>query len=332
MPDSHQLTQLFENAFTHAAIGMALVGLDGSWLRVNPSVCRLVGYSEAELLASTFQDITHPDDLDKDLENVAQLLSGQIQSYHMEKRYRRKDGQMVWALLSVTLAHSPEDGAPLYFISQIQDITARKEAEQDRDLMFELPLFFRAVFSIDGCFQRVSPQWMAALGYSREELHGKRIIDLVHADDLAPTVAALTGILSGKGARSFQNRVRRADGSYLWLMWCGTGVPDRGLGYAVAADVTPLKEAEERAVSDATEKKRLYDELEAATKEIRSFQENLVTICAWTKQVRRGSDWVPLEEFLSKQLRLKLSHGVSDMVAESMLHELQRSSSNDLAP
>lgn len=318
MPD------LFRNAFQHAAIGMALVGLDGRWLQVNPSVCRLLGYTEAELLATTFQEITHPDDLDTDLSYVGQLLGGEIESYQMEKRYRHKDGRLVWALLSVSLAYS-DNGSQHCFISQIQDITARKEAEQDRDIMFDLPLIFRVVFGKDGHFQRLSRQWVEALGYTHEELMNRRLLDFVHPEDLPKTESAVAAILEGRKHHFFQNRIRRADGSNLWLIWCGTGAPERQLGFAAAIDVTPLKEAEARAVSDAREKQRLYDELRAATDEVRSYQDNFLTICAWTKQVRRGTNWVPLEEFLSKQLHFKLSHGISDEIADGMLHELRGS-------
>jgi PAS domain S-box-containing protein len=78
---------LFQNAFEFAAIGMALVSPEGKWLCVNRSVCDITGYSEAELLERTFQDITHPDDLDLDLANVKKMLAGKIKTYQMEKRY-----------------------------------------------------------------------------------------------------------------------------------------------------------------------------------------------------------------------------------------------------
>jgi PAS domain S-box-containing protein len=120
---------LFQNAFEHAAIGMALVAPDGKWLRVNRSVCDITGYGENELLQRSFQDITHPDDLDLDLANVRKLLAGEIDSYQMEKRYLHKNGATVWALLSVSLVRD-EDRQPRFFISQIQDITSRKESER----------------------------------------------------------------------------------------------------------------------------------------------------------------------------------------------------------
>ena len=122
-------TQQFQSAFDNASIGMALVGLEGKWLQVNQALCELVGYSEQELLCRTFQDITHPDDLDDDLALVHDVLAGRRTSYQMTKRYLRSDGRVIWALLSVSVA-TDEDGRPLHFISQIQDVTERKELEE----------------------------------------------------------------------------------------------------------------------------------------------------------------------------------------------------------
>jgi diguanylate cyclase (GGDEF)-like protein/PAS domain S-box-containing protein len=121
----------FASAFEYAAIGMALVAPDGRWLKVNRALCEVVGYSEAELSSQTFQDITHPDDLEADLRQVRRMLAGEIQSYQMEKRYFHKQGHVIWVLLSVSLVRN-EGGEPLYFISQIQDISRRKEAEATR--------------------------------------------------------------------------------------------------------------------------------------------------------------------------------------------------------
>lgn len=115
--------------FEHAPIGKAIVDLDGSWLQVNPAVTRLTGYSEEQLLAMTFQDITHPDDLDLDLGYLARLMAGEIDTYQIEKRYLTASGQTVHVLLSVALARD-ETGAPLYFISQIHDVTDRKRQQQ----------------------------------------------------------------------------------------------------------------------------------------------------------------------------------------------------------
>src|SRR3712207_823967 len=106
---------------------MAVVGTDGRFMQVNRSLCRIVGYSEEELLEKTFQEITHPDDLRADVEQVRRMLSGEIETYQKEKRYFHKEGHVVWGLLSVSLVHD-EEGEPLYFVSQIQDVTERKRA------------------------------------------------------------------------------------------------------------------------------------------------------------------------------------------------------------
>ncbi len=115
----------FRLAFDEAPIGVALVDADGQWLRVNRSLCELTGYTAEELLGGHFQDITHPDDLESDLAYVKQTLVGARRGYRMDKRYIRKDGDIVWASLSVSLVRDAE-GAPLVFVSQIEDITERR--------------------------------------------------------------------------------------------------------------------------------------------------------------------------------------------------------------
>ena len=120
--------ELFRSTFENAAIGVALVAPDGRWLRVNRALCSLLGYSADELLAGSFQDITHPADLHADLELVESVLAGRVDGYEMEKRYLRKDGTVIWALLTVSLVRA-DDGTPRHFVSQVQDITARKQAE-----------------------------------------------------------------------------------------------------------------------------------------------------------------------------------------------------------
>jgi PAS domain S-box-containing protein len=150
MPDSSaslpvQTDDLFRNAFDHAPIGMAIVGTDGAWLDVNNALCDLTGYEKPELLATDFQTITHPEDLESDLALVQQVLDGEIATYHMEKRYIHKLGYVVWVLLSVSAVRG-EEGRVLYFISQIKDITDRKQADlQLRETNRELRLALNQV-------------------------------------------------------------------------------------------------------------------------------------------------------------------------------------------
>ena len=116
--------------FEQAAVGMAHVGLDGRWLRVNGRLCTMLGYTEAELLERTFQEVTHPDDLRVNLDHLRRLLTGETETYTMEKLYVRKDGALVWANLAVSLVREAvSGGTPRHFISVIEDISARKAAE-----------------------------------------------------------------------------------------------------------------------------------------------------------------------------------------------------------
>ncbi|MDP2168926.1 MAG: PAS domain S-box protein, partial [Rhodocyclaceae bacterium] len=124
---------LFRATFDQAAMGLARVAPDGAWLDVNQKLCDIVGYTREELLATNFQAITHPDDLNKDLDYVRQMLAGERQTFSLEKRYLRKSGGIVWVNLGVNLVRDAA-GEPLYFISVVEDITERKRlgAELDR--------------------------------------------------------------------------------------------------------------------------------------------------------------------------------------------------------
>ena len=118
----------YRATFEQAAVGIAHVGLDGRWLRINKKLCDIVGYSAAELELLRFQDITHPQDLDADLGLVQRLLAGEMSSCMLEKRYLRKGGEVVWIQLAVALVRS-HDHEPLYFISVVNDIDDRHRVE-----------------------------------------------------------------------------------------------------------------------------------------------------------------------------------------------------------
>ena len=170
----------FQGAFDQAAIGMALVGLDGAWLCVNSALCEIVGYSEQELLETNFQQITHPGDLSADLNYVAQMVRGEIRSYQMEKRYLAKDGHTVFVLLSVSLVYR-DKSEPLFFFSQIQDITARKCAEErlheTEKLVYALlnnspnPVFLK---DTEGRYLLVNKNFERVLRVSEEQIRGKK--------------------------------------------------------------------------------------------------------------------------------------------------------------
>jgi PAS domain S-box-containing protein len=118
----------FVATFEQAAVGIAHVAPDGRWLRVNRKLCDILGYGLDELQRMTFQDVTHPDDLEADVGHVARLLSGEADAYGMEKRYIRSDGRQTWVRLTVSLVRDAQ-GRPDYFISVVEDIDRRKQAE-----------------------------------------------------------------------------------------------------------------------------------------------------------------------------------------------------------
>jgi PAS domain S-box-containing protein len=163
----------FRNAFDYAAIGMALVSPQGAWLRVNRSLCELVGYSEQELLDSNFQALTHADDLGNDLANLYRLMQGETPTCQVEKRYVHRQGQIVWALNSVSMLRD-SDNNPAHFIFQIQDITERKRAEaalQSLSLVDELT----GLYNRRG-FLAVTEQHLAAIRRS------ERVPVILYAD------------------------------------------------------------------------------------------------------------------------------------------------------
>ncbi|MGQ8366853.1 PAS domain S-box protein [Glaciecola sp. 1036] len=128
-----RLSQDFLDTFEQAAVGIAHVSSEGRWIRVNSRICEILGYDKDELMSKTFQDITHPDDLDTDVALVNKLLAGEMINYSMEKRYEHKKGHWVWARLTVAIVERDEREAPYdrYFISVIEDISQEKQLQED---------------------------------------------------------------------------------------------------------------------------------------------------------------------------------------------------------
>ncbi len=120
--------KMFRTTFDRASAGIAHVSPEGRWLRVNQKLCEIVGYSSVELEGKTFQEMTHSDDLEGDLRHLESMLSGQREVYSTEKRYVRKDHSHVWVSLTTTLVRD-DAGDPSYFVTIVEEITERKQAE-----------------------------------------------------------------------------------------------------------------------------------------------------------------------------------------------------------
>ncbi|MFE1745293.1 PAS domain S-box protein [Coleofasciculus sp. H7-2] len=265
--------RLFQATFNQAAVGIAHVSIDGQWLLVNQKLCEIVGYTPEELRERTFQDITHPDDLNADLEHVRQMLASEIQTYSIEKRYIRKDGSQVWINLTVSLVREPT-GEPKYFISVLENIDERKQAEEAleqslkelSDIKFALDKAAIAVATDEkGIINYVNDKFCQISKYAREELIGKthRLINSgFHSKEFFQNL--WTTISSGKVWQGeIKNRAK--DGTGYWVDT--TIVPfinDQGKPFqylAIRFDITKRKQAEE-ALRQSEERLRLA--LEAA--------------------------------------------------------------------
>jgi len=167
----------FRSVFDHAPIGVDVVSPEGRYLQVNRSLCEILGRSEEELLTITWQEITQPDDLLDNLSYARRIVEGEFPRYHLEKRYLHADGHTVWVALRVSLVGDSE-GEPLYFVSQIQDVTKRTEAERKlreaeqryRMLIERVPaVVYIQEIGLPGSAMYMSPQIQALTGYSPEE-------------------------------------------------------------------------------------------------------------------------------------------------------------------
>lgn len=277
----HQLQALqeseirFRSAFNNSAIGMSLVSLDGHRLRVNHALCEMLDASEAELLGSSIQSNTHPDDIATDQALMGQLLRKEFTSRQVEKRYITPSGQIVRTLLDIALVKN-EHGQPLYFVAQLQNITKRKEAEAaltDSQNRFS----FAVEGAGDGIWDwnlptgeaQLSGHYETMLGYAQGELvpHIDTWLTIIHPNDLPRVVNTLKDYLKGKTSAYFvEHRLRCKDGRYKWILCRGTVVARDKTGKAVRmigihSDISANKQMEEK----LTQQKKLLDMLHRAT-------------------------------------------------------------------
>ena len=199
--------QRYRETFDEAPIGIALVGMNGRWLQVNRALCEIVGYAEAELLALTFQDITHPDDLDADLGLLHDVLGGDRRTYQMEKRYLHKQGHVIWVKLSVSLIRD-ESGTPMHFVSQLEDITqsraarvARHEVEARQGvLLSNLPDTMIALYDRELRCTLVQGALLDELGLDPAQFEGRPLSDFVPQHGLEAIEPLLARALDGEHA------------------------------------------------------------------------------------------------------------------------------------
>ncbi len=269
-----QSEERFRAAFGSAALGMAVTSPEGRWLQVNRSMCDITGYTEEELLDTDFQSITHPDDLERGVEGLKRMLSGEIEYYDTEKRYVHKSGRSVWVLLSTSMVRDTEE-RPLYSVVQIQDMT---EARRDKENLERLIRQNQSILAsagegiygldLDERTSFVNPAAERMLGYGPGELAGRHQHDIVshmgadgvpYPEGECPIYAALR---DGDVHASSDELFRRKDGTSFPAEYVCTPIreSDEVVGAVVTfRDITERKRAEE-ALRDSEARFRLLAE------------------------------------------------------------------------
>lgn len=253
----------FRGVFEQAAVGMVLGTLEGGFLRINQKFCDILGYTRSELLELGVRDITPPEYLEVNLEQVRQLLAGEIESYSMEKPYIRKDRTLVWVDLVVSLIRE-ETGEPKYFISVVEDISDRKrtelalqKSEERFRTTFELAAVGIGEATLEGQFLRVNQKFCDILGYSEKELKNLSIAEIAHPEDAEKDREYKQRLSAGEiETYSMEKRYVRKDGSMVWvhltesIVRQQSGEPDYFIG--AVQDISGRKKAQQelRVVND----------------------------------------------------------------------------------
>ena len=246
----------FRRIFEESPIGMVTVGLDFRFTRANSAFCDMIGYTESELLTKSFVDITHPEHVGSDVESVKRVARGEIPSYRTEKRYIRKDGRIVWGALTAT-AMRDAGGRVQYFLSMIEDITARKQTEaalaeserKYRDLANDLPTcVFEA--GLDGRVTYANRTGLEWFGYAEEEIVGhKRITDMVAEGERERAVRTMRRAVEDGEIPAGEYTAVRRDGSTFPALVSSRAIMHEGKPVGVRGiliDITERVEAARR--------------------------------------------------------------------------------------
>ncbi len=248
----------FRNAFQYSAIGIALISLEGKWLKVNPVIPKMLGYSEEELLDKTFQELTHPEDLEIDLEYVNKMINCEIESYTLGKRFVHKNGSIIWGNLSVSLVKDANK-KPLYFISQIENITEQslaieqlKMSERDLNKAQQHAKIGSWTWDIKTNKLHWSEEMYRIFGINKEEFTGSLsdiINEAIHPDDRGAVEQSNLSVIEKKVPIPLEFRIIRKDGTER-VVWAEAGelvTNDLGESHllsGIVQDITERKQTE----------------------------------------------------------------------------------------
>jgi two-component system cell cycle sensor histidine kinase/response regulator CckA len=242
--------ELFRTAFEGAAIGMLMSTPHGNIVRANAALCDLLGYSLGELRRIDVAELTHPDDRGRTTDALERFRHGDVSRLVSEKRYLRKDGQPVWVQIAVSAVHDT-DGRLRCHVTQVVDLTARRESEERFRLLFESSPQGIAVVAPDGRLLQVNAALERILGYDRNELVGVPFAEYTHPDDRAADVELYAELMAG--TRSFyelEKRFERSGGAIVWGHITVFRLPGRPggsqLAIGILADITERRELEEQ--------------------------------------------------------------------------------------
>ncbi len=258
----------FRATFEQAAVGIAHVAPSGLFRKTNMKFLEIVGYSEDEMQARILQDIIHPNDQKKDLDQLNLLLEGKSQTSSSEKRYFKKDGEIVCVKVTISLIRD-EKGNPDYFVFVLEDITEQKKAESEHDKLFNVAFDLLCIAGFDGYFKQLNPAWEKVTGYTIEELKEKPFKNFIHEEDWQKTSNEIKELESGKATINFENRYIKKNGDIIYFSWTVTPMPEERLFYCIARDVTEQKKTEWEILEYQLRLKNLAQELTVTEEKVR---------------------------------------------------------------
>jgi PAS domain S-box-containing protein len=292
----------FRAMFENSAVGMGLMSLDRVLLDANPAICAMYGYTRDELVGNTPAIVTYPEDYPVSTDQFRQLLSSEINSYISERRYVRKNGEVFWAQISMSLVRDP-DGKPLYLVGLVNDIDGQKRRETE---LAESEARFRTLYDsaemgivlvdlgsngnlpLDEArfnhlvaSQRLNPAMLRMFGYTAEELQNITIASLIYPEDRGIDAQPFRQILTGEiDSFRFEKRFVRKDGSVFWgrltdsLARSADGAPQMVIG--IIEDINEERQAKERlAVQEAEHRRQLEQRIAERTAELNEANERL---------------------------------------------------------